>query len=167
MNIAEQDRRPFLPCACPTSIAPASSTFVEEGGRTRVNEIGVIGGIRKIVLPASRAASVGLGIGWIFAPGEKPGESDNWIEITPPSRAIALALTGNGVAAAPASQKPRCLDGELKGVGLFLNCEDFQRTYRNLSERGVRFLAPPARMPQGLFSVFEDIEGRRYLLGQW
>ena len=75
--------------------------------------------------------------------------------------------SGSGVAAAPAAQKARCLDRELQGVGVFLNCEDFQRTYRNLSERGVRFLALPARMPQGLFSVFEDIEGRRYLLGQW
>jgi hypothetical protein len=104
-----------------------------------------------------------------FGSAEKRAESERWIEITPPSRAVALALTGSGIATeeTPSAAQAPSIQGDLQEIGMFLNCEDFQRTYRALSERGVKFLAPPAKMPLGLFSIFEDIEGRRYLLGQW
>jgi lactoylglutathione lyase len=50
---------------------------------------------------------------------------------------------------------------------VFFTREDIQVTYRELTEPGVRFRAPPAEMPFGWCSMFEDDDGTRYALGQW
>jgi predicted enzyme related to lactoylglutathione lyase len=50
---------------------------------------------------------------------------------------------------------------------VFFNCVDIEATYRELSDRGVRFPSPPQRMHFGWWSLFEDPDGTRYALGQW
>jgi predicted enzyme related to lactoylglutathione lyase len=45
---------------------------------------------------------------------------------------------------------------------VFFTCEDVQETYRELSERGVSFVTPPAEMPFGWWAMFEDDESTRY-----
>ena len=56
---------------------------------------------------------------------------------------------------------------ELPHSPVFFNCADIEATYRQLSERGVRFPTPPARQHFGWWSLFEDPDGTRYALGQW
>lgn len=45
-----------------------------------------------------------------------------------------------------------------------LACDNVEATYRQLSERGVSFEAPPARQPWGMFAVMLDSEGNRFVL---
>ncbi len=45
-----------------------------------------------------------------------------------------------------------------------LACDDVEATYRQLTDRGVDFEAPPARQPWGVFAVMLDSEGNRFVL---
>jgi predicted enzyme related to lactoylglutathione lyase len=48
---------------------------------------------------------------------------------------------------------------------VFFTCDDIERSHRELSERGVRFPAPPTKMDFGWWALFEDPDGTRYALG--
>jgi predicted enzyme related to lactoylglutathione lyase len=58
--------------------------------------------------------------------------------------------------------------GEEEKVGCRFNgalaCDDVEATYRQLSERGVTFEAPPTCQPWGMFAVMRDSEGNRFIL---
>jgi catechol 2,3-dioxygenase-like lactoylglutathione lyase family enzyme len=45
-----------------------------------------------------------------------------------------------------------------------LACDDVQRTYDELSARGVEFVSPPAKQPWGTFAVMKDIDGNQFVL---
>jgi catechol 2,3-dioxygenase-like lactoylglutathione lyase family enzyme len=45
-----------------------------------------------------------------------------------------------------------------------LACDDVEATYRQLTERGVEFEAPPSQQPWGVFAVMLDSEGNRFVL---
>ena len=54
-------------------------------------------------------------------------------------------------------------------VGTFMNmsytCDDLEKTYGELSKRGVEFKNPPKKEPWGNYSIFKDSEGNRFVLG--
>jgi predicted enzyme related to lactoylglutathione lyase len=86
---------------------------------------------------------------------------ERWIEVRPPD--------GGPLLLSPrATDEPRReLPVELPHSPVFFTCADVEATYRELSERGVRFSSPPQRMHFGGWSLFEDPDGTRYALGQW
>ncbi len=43
-------------------------------------------------------------------------------------------------------------------------CDDAQRTYEELSARGVKFEAPPQKQPWGTFLKFKDPDGNQFVL---
>ena len=43
-------------------------------------------------------------------------------------------------------------------------CDDAQRTYEELSARGVEFEAPPQKQPWGTFLKFKDPDGNQFVL---
>ena len=45
-----------------------------------------------------------------------------------------------------------------------LACDNVEKTYQELSERGVKFLGPPRQEPWGSFAVFEDPDGNKFLI---
>ena len=45
-----------------------------------------------------------------------------------------------------------------------LACDDVEATYRQLTERGVSFEAPPTRQHWGVFAVMLDSEGNKFVL---
>ena len=45
-----------------------------------------------------------------------------------------------------------------------LACDNVEKTYEELKERGVNFLNPPTRQEWGMFAVFEDLDGNKFLL---
>ena len=45
-----------------------------------------------------------------------------------------------------------------------LACDDVEVTFRQLSEKGVEFEAPPTKQPWGTFAVMKDSEGNRFVL---
>ncbi|HTT99914.1 MAG TPA: VOC family protein [Rhizomicrobium sp.] len=61
------------------------------------------------------------------------------------------------------------MDGEEGRVGTRMNCslacDDVEATYRQFSERGVEFEAPPQKQPWGTFAIMKDSEGNRFVLG--
>ena len=51
-------------------------------------------------------------------------------------------------------------------VFLFLHTDDFQRDYRAMTSRGVKFLEPPREEPYGTVAVWEDLYGNKWDLLQ-
>jgi hypothetical protein len=135
-------------------------------GDTDTMEIGVINGVRKILVPINRR--IGSNDDWskhsdfelMF--DESAGVKQTWVEVIPPNRSVALPLKPRAIEAA----QPNWID-QFDDSLVFLNCCDFQRTYDELIHRGATFLVAPAKLPFGWLSMFEDGDGRRYVLGQW
>jgi len=51
-------------------------------------------------------------------------------------------------------------------VGFFLHVDDFEATWRRLTDAGVEFTRPPRTEPYGRVAVFRDISGNKWdLLG--
>jgi hypothetical protein len=70
---------------------------------------------------------------------------ERWIEVRPPDGGPLLVLSPH------ATDEPRHeLPDELPHSSLFVNCVDIEATYREQSERGVRFPSPPQRMNNAL-----------------
>jgi predicted enzyme related to lactoylglutathione lyase len=46
------------------------------------------------------------------------------------------------------------------------NADDMERTYAEMTARGVQFSQPPQTLAWGLFAVFEDIDGNSFGLRQ-
>jgi uncharacterized glyoxalase superfamily protein PhnB len=95
---------------------------------------------------------------WVVADepmGEGP-DALRWIEVKLPNDDVKLILF------TPEGQEDR--------VGTFSNlifhCDDMQRTYEELSARGVEFQTPPEQAPWGRWwAVFRDPDGNQYGLG--
>jgi predicted enzyme related to lactoylglutathione lyase len=61
------------------------------------------------------------------------------------------------------------MDGEEGRIGTQMNCslacDDVEATYRQLSERGVRFDGPPKKQPWGTYVIMTDSEGNQFVVG--
>lgn len=59
-------------------------------------------------------------------------------------------------------------EGHESRIGTFFNgafaCDDVEATYRQLSARGVEFVAPPTVQPWGTFAKFRDPDGNTFVL---
>lgn len=86
--------------------------------------------------------------------GEAPG-SPRWIEVRFPGDDTRLILF------TPPGMENR--------IGTFTNvilvCDDMQKTYEELSAKGVEFTAKPERMPWGWWASFKDPDGNEFGLG--
>jgi predicted enzyme related to lactoylglutathione lyase len=89
------------------------------------------------------------------------GDAERWIEVSPPDGAPRLVLSPR-----PANEPRREVPDDLPHSPVFFTCDDIQETYRELTERGVRFPTPPTEMDFGWWAMFEDDQGTRYALGQ-
>jgi predicted enzyme related to lactoylglutathione lyase len=47
-----------------------------------------------------------------------------------------------------------------------IDCEDLDKDYHALTERGVPFLGPPSRQPGGIFAILTDPDGNQIALRQ-
>ena len=59
-------------------------------------------------------------------------------------------------------------EGDEKRIGSFMNmsyaCDDIDKTYKELSARGVEFEGPPQKQPWGTYAMFNDSEGNRFVV---
>jgi catechol 2,3-dioxygenase-like lactoylglutathione lyase family enzyme len=82
-----------------------------------------------------------------------------WVMVAPegsPGLRILLAR-----ATTPAQEK--AVGNQTGGrVSFFLHTSEFQRTYQQMRERGVRFLEEPRTEPYGTVAVFADVYGNRW-----
>ncbi len=49
-------------------------------------------------------------------------------------------------------------------AGSTLACDNVEKTYHELKERGVKFVSLPKQEPWGFFAVFEDLDGNKFVL---
>jgi catechol 2,3-dioxygenase-like lactoylglutathione lyase family enzyme len=91
------------------------------------------------------------------------GHGKRWVVVAPSG-----ARETNLMLARAATPEQRARIGDQTGgrVFLFLHTDDFQRDYRALSARGVKFLEAPRQEAYGTVAVFEDLYGNRWDLLQ-
>jgi predicted enzyme related to lactoylglutathione lyase len=125
----------------------------------------VIGAVGKVIVPVEdqeRAKEFWAErVGFEVTRDETYGD-ERWIEVSSPGEGPVLVLSPR-----PAGQPRPEVPEMLPHSPVFFTCEDIQQTYRELSERGVEFAAPPTQMHFGWWSMFTDQDGIRHALGQW
>ena len=84
-------------------------------------------------------------------------DGTRWLEVRTPDKQTILVLSPRH------GERPTAPD-TLPTSNLFFACEDLQRTYEELSARGVEFPQPPAQLSFGWWSLFNDSEGTRFAL---
>lgn len=90
------------------------------------------------------------------------GRPKRWVVVRPPG-----ARTGILLARADGDGQRAAVGNQAAGrVGFFLRVDDFDATYRRMTDAGVTFVRPPRAEPYGRVAVFLDIAGNRWdLLG--
>jgi lactoylglutathione lyase len=87
--------------------------------------------------------------------GEDP-RSVRWIEVRPPDGSVTVIL-----------YSPTFDESQLGSLNnILFTCGDIQRTYEELTARGVEFPDPPTKQFWGWWATFRDNEGNLYGLGQ-
>jgi predicted enzyme related to lactoylglutathione lyase len=93
-------------------------------------------------------------LGFQLVTDQPMGPGQRWIEIRP-----AKGETGIALYTAP---------GHESRVGTFsgasFECDDVQKTYDELSGKGVTFAKPPEKQPWGTTAILKDSEGNEIVL---
>ena len=81
-------------------------------------------------------------------------EKQRWIELRVPKAETRIVLF--------------TAEGDEKRIGSFMNmsyaCDDIDKTYKELSARGVEFEGPSQKQPWGTYAMFKDSEGNRFVV---
>jgi catechol 2,3-dioxygenase-like lactoylglutathione lyase family enzyme len=85
------------------------------------------------------------------------GPQERWIEVAPPDKKVILFLEAR-------SEDQPSRAGKLSDV--LFTCDDIDKTYQELTERGVEFTEAPSQQFWGWWAVFKDPDGTLYGLGQ-
>jgi catechol 2,3-dioxygenase-like lactoylglutathione lyase family enzyme len=94
----------------------------------------------------------------------QPAQDKRWVVVAPPGSSGATLLLAR---ASKPEQEPFIGNQAGGRVFLFLATDDFWRDYRQMIDRGVRFVRPPSEQPYGIVAVFEDLYGNRWDLVQY
>jgi predicted enzyme related to lactoylglutathione lyase len=92
-------------------------------------------------------------VGFVLATDQPMGDQ-RWIELSTPKGETSLVLF------TPPGHEDR-IGGFFNGS---LACDDVEATDRQLSSRGVEFVAPPEKQPWGTFAKFKDPDGNEFVL---
>ena len=79
-----------------------------------------------------------------------------WIEVAPPDRNVVVVLF--------TTEEHQDRVGSFSNV--LFTCDDVQKTYETLRDRGVEFPETPRQEFWGWWAVFKDPDGNSYGLGQ-
>lgn len=95
------------------------------------------------------------------------GREKRWVVVRPPRPPGDEPGTGLLLAQADGDRQTAAVGDQFAGrVGLFLNVDDFDTSYRELRDRGVEFVEMPRHEAYGSVAVFRDIAGNSWdLLG--
>ena len=93
----------------------------------------------------------------------QPEQDKRWVVVAPPGSSGTTLL----LARASTPEQEGYVGNQTGGrVFLFLNTDDFWRDYREMVDRGVRFVRQPKTEPYGVVAVFEDLYGNLWDLIQ-
>ena len=93
-------------------------------------------------------------LGFRILTDQQMGGTQRWIELSIPGAETGLVLF------TPEGHENRI--GTFTGISLV--CDDVQRTYDELSARGVEFKGPPAKQAWGAFVIMKDPDGNEFVL---
>jgi catechol 2,3-dioxygenase-like lactoylglutathione lyase family enzyme len=99
---------------------------------------------------------------------EGAGAGLRWLTVSPPGQPdveIILADCGMGHDPATADEMRALVAKGAMGTGVMAT-DDCQKTFEELSARGVAFLQEPAQRPYGIEAVFRDDSGNWFSLTQ-
>lgn len=86
---------------------------------------------------------------------DKPfDDKQRWIELSIPGAETGVVLF------MPDGHADRV--GSFSGISLY--CDNIQRTYDELSARGVEFAGPPKKEPWGTFVILKDPDGNQFVV---
>jgi predicted enzyme related to lactoylglutathione lyase len=95
-------------------------------------------------------------IGFQITTDQPMSDGRRWIELKIPGGQTGIALF------TPPGQEDR--------IGTFQNMslevDDVEKTYRELSERGVEFTQPPKKEEWGTSAIFKDPDGNQFVIGK-
>jgi catechol 2,3-dioxygenase-like lactoylglutathione lyase family enzyme len=94
----------------------------------------------------------------------EPAQDKRWVVVAPPGSSGATLLLAR---ASKPEQEPFIGNQAGGRVFLFLSTDDFWRDYRQMVDRGVRFVRPPSEQSYGIVAVFEDLYGNLWDLVQY
>ena len=92
-----------------------------------------------------------------------------WLTVAPPGQdvdIVLMAIPGAPVMDDATAEEVRTLMAKGFAGTIFLNTEDCQASYEELSSRGVEFVDRPERRPYGIDSAFRDPSGNNIRLIQ-
>jgi predicted enzyme related to lactoylglutathione lyase len=85
---------------------------------------------------------------------------ERWLEVLSPDGNTILVLGRSSTGPGDRDSVPEMLPTS----NVFFYCDDLERTYEELTTRGVEFSVPPAKQQFGWWSLFLDSEGNRHAL---
>lgn len=96
--------------------------------------------------------------------------SFRWVTVGPPGQAdmgiVLMAVPGEPVMDEPTRKQVQELTAKGFAGTVFLTTDDCQKSYEELTARGVEFTEPPTQMPYGIDSGFRDPSGNSVRLTQ-
>ncbi|HEY0413399.1 MAG TPA: VOC family protein [Allosphingosinicella sp.] len=106
-------------------------------------------------------------LGFTLVADEYQAEQDKrWVLVAPPGAAEAAATLLLARASTP--EQAAFIGNQAAGrVFLFLGTDDFDRDYRAMRAKGVRFVREPKAAPYGTVAVFADLYGNLWDLVQF
>jgi predicted enzyme related to lactoylglutathione lyase len=93
-------------------------------------------------------------LGFTVQTDQPMGPGRRWIEVRPPKGDTGVSLF------TPDGHTDRI--GQF--TGLSFECDDVQKTYDELTAKGVEFAKPPEAQPWGVFAILKDSEGNQIVL---
>lgn len=94
-------------------------------------------------------------LGFAVITDQPMGPGQRWIELRPGDGATAVTLF-----------TPKGHEDRIGGFqSLSFKCDDVEKTYRELLERGVEFEKPPTKEKWGTYAVVKDPDGNTFVIG--
>jgi predicted enzyme related to lactoylglutathione lyase len=93
-------------------------------------------------------------LGFTLVTDQPMGPGQRWIELRPPKGDAGIALF----------TPPEHQDRVGTFTGLSMECDDVQKTYDELSAKGVEFAKPPKSESWGVAAIMKDSEGNQIVL---
>jgi len=94
---------------------------------------------------------------------DRTGEAKRWVLVAPPGSGSTKILLAKASNLEEASRIGNQTGGR---VFMFLHTDDFERDYKAMIERGVKFNENPRKEEYGTVAVFEDLYGNKWDLLQ-
>lgn len=89
----------------------------------------------------------------------KLSEDKRWVIVAPRGAKECSLLLAKAANKEQASSVGNQTGGR---VFLFLFTDDFRRDYKNMLDKGIKFVREPEQMEYGMVAVFEDLYGNRW-----